>query len=207
MVGQHRNEQVRADTGVRAMPDWAQAELRLQLPEGVFKVSQSPVRAENLFCIPIGVAGSEHTGPGSSIRQIGLVLPLEANRRCSIIGSLNPDPILAGDATTAISKPQLWLRMTRRCPLPVTVFMREWRASCPRGAFRRSVFCRTYYHGRRAAHSQRYRPQNRRNPQRSLPDDGEGECTGNLRDAQHDQLEPRCDRRVRGRTNQRTWPN
>ena len=49
MVGQHRNEQVRADTGVRAMPDWAQAELRLQLPEGVFKVSQSPVRAENLF--------------------------------------------------------------------------------------------------------------------------------------------------------------
>ena len=50
MVGQHRNEQVRADTGVRAMPDWAQAELRLQLPEGVFKVSQSPVRAENLFC-------------------------------------------------------------------------------------------------------------------------------------------------------------
>ena len=61
MVGQHRNEQVRADTGVRAMPDWAQAELRLQLPEGVFKVSQSPVRAENLFCIPIGVAGSDHT--------------------------------------------------------------------------------------------------------------------------------------------------
>ena len=59
MVGQHRNEQVRTDTGVRAMPDWAQAELRLQLPEGVFKVSQSPVRAENLFCIPIGVAGSE----------------------------------------------------------------------------------------------------------------------------------------------------
>ena len=55
MVGQHRNEQVRADTGVRAMPDWAQAEFRLQLPEGVFKVSQSPVRAENLFCIPIGV--------------------------------------------------------------------------------------------------------------------------------------------------------
>ena len=40
MVGQHRNEQVCADTGVRAMPDWAQAELRLQLPEGVFKVSQ-----------------------------------------------------------------------------------------------------------------------------------------------------------------------
>ena len=59
MVGQHRNEQVRADTGVRAMPDWAQAELGLQLPEGVFKVSQSPVRAENLFRIPIGVAGSE----------------------------------------------------------------------------------------------------------------------------------------------------
>ena len=73
MVGQHRNEQVRADTGVRAMPDWAQAEFRLQLPEGVFKVSQSPVRAKNLFCVPIGVAGSEHTGPGSSIRQIGAV--------------------------------------------------------------------------------------------------------------------------------------
>ena len=33
MVGQHRYEQVRADTGVRAMPDWAQAELRLQLSE------------------------------------------------------------------------------------------------------------------------------------------------------------------------------
>ena len=59
MVGQHRNEQVRADTGVRAMPDWAQAEFRLKLPEGVFKVSQSPVRAENLFCIPIGVRGSK----------------------------------------------------------------------------------------------------------------------------------------------------
>ena len=108
MVGQHRNEQVRTDTGVRAMPDWAQAELGLQLPEGVFKVSQSPVRAENLFCIPIGVAGSEHTGPGSSIRQLGLVLPLEANRRGSITGSLNPDLILAGDArVTFFQSPDL----------------------------------------------------------------------------------------------------
>ena len=44
MVGQHRNEQVRADTGVRAMLDWAQAELsapgklakcsRLKVPTG-----------------------------------------------------------------------------------------------------------------------------------------------------------------------------
>ena len=90
------------------MPDWAQAELRLQLPEGVFKVSQSPVRAENLFYIPIGVAGSEHTGPGSSIRQLGLVLPLEANRRGSITGSLNPDPILADDArVTFFQSPDL----------------------------------------------------------------------------------------------------
>ena len=86
------------------MPDWTQAELRLQLPEGVFKVSQSPVRAENLFCIPIGVAGSEHTGPGSSIRQLGLVLPLEANRRGSITGSLNPDLILAGDARVRLHR-------------------------------------------------------------------------------------------------------
>ena len=69
------------------------------------------------------------------------------------------------------------------------------------------ITVRTCYHGRRAAHSRRYRPQHRRNPQRSLPDDGEGECTGNLRNAQHDRLEPRCDRGVRGRTNQRTWTN
>ena len=106
MVGQHRNEQMRADTGVRAMPDWAQAELRLQLPEGVFKVSQSPVRAENLFCIPIGVAGSEHTGPGSSIRQIGLVLTLEANRRGSITGSLNPDLIPSKSGTAQVQRVQ-----------------------------------------------------------------------------------------------------
>ena len=96
MVGQHRNEQVCADSGVRAMPDWAQTELRLQLPEGIFKVGQSPVSAENLFYIPIGVAGSEHTGPGSRICQFDLVLPLETNRRGGIIGSLNLDLILAG---------------------------------------------------------------------------------------------------------------
>ena len=41
MVGQHRNEQVRTDTDVRAMPDWAQDALGLQRPPGIFKVSQS----------------------------------------------------------------------------------------------------------------------------------------------------------------------
>ena len=33
MVGQHRDEQVRADTGVGAMPDRAQAEFGLQFVE------------------------------------------------------------------------------------------------------------------------------------------------------------------------------
>ena len=88
MLGQHRDEQVHADTGVRAMPDWAQAEFGLQLAEGTFKVGQSPVSAENLFCFPVGVACSEHTGPGSRIRHHGFVLPLEANRRGSITGLL-----------------------------------------------------------------------------------------------------------------------
>ena len=65
MVGQHRDEQVCADTGVGAMPDRAQAEFGLQLPEGIFNVGQSPVSAENLICFPVGVSCSEHTGPGS----------------------------------------------------------------------------------------------------------------------------------------------
>ena len=98
MVGQHPDEQMRTDTGVGVMPDLAHAEFGLQLPEGIFKVGQSPVSAENLFRFPVGVACSEHTGPGSRIRQLGLVLPLEANRCGSITGSLNGDLILAGDA-------------------------------------------------------------------------------------------------------------
>ena len=98
MVGQHRDEQVRADTGVGVIPDRAQAEFGLQLPEGIFKVAQSPVSAENLFRFPVGVACSEHTGPGSRIRHVGFVLPLEANRSGSITDSLIVDLILAGYA-------------------------------------------------------------------------------------------------------------
>ena len=97
MVGQHRDEQVCADSGVGVMPDRAHAEFGLQLPEGIFKVGQSPVIAENFFRFPVGVACSEHTGPGSRIRHVSFVLPLEANRRGSIIGSLNLDLILAGE--------------------------------------------------------------------------------------------------------------
>ena len=102
MVGQHRDKQVRADPGVGAMPDRAQTEFGVQLPEGIFKVGQSPVSAENLFCFPTGVACSEHTGPGSRIRHLGFVLPLEADRRGSIIGSHNVDLIPTGYAVVTL---------------------------------------------------------------------------------------------------------
>ena len=54
------------------------AELGLQLPEGVFKavVSIASTCGES-FLHPNRCGLS---GPGSSIRQLGLVLPLEANR-------------------------------------------------------------------------------------------------------------------------------
>ena len=108
MVGQHRDEQVRTDSGVSVMPDRAHAEFGLQLPEGIFKVGQSPVSAENLSRFPVGVACSEHTGPGSRIRHVSFVLPLEANRRGSIIGSLDGDLILAGyAAVTFFQSPDL----------------------------------------------------------------------------------------------------
>ena len=108
MVGQHRDEQVRTDPGVGVMPDRAHAEFGLQLPEGIFKVGQSPVNAENLFRFPVGVACSEHTGPGSRTRHVSFVLPLEANRRGSITGSLDVDPILAGyAAVTFFQSPDL----------------------------------------------------------------------------------------------------
>ena len=48
---------------------------------------------------------------------------------------------------------------------PATLHTLRRRTNCPPGASRRSVYCRTGYHGRRAAHSQRGRPQHRRNPQ------------------------------------------
>ena len=108
MVGQHRDEQVHADSGVGVMPDRAHAEFGLQLPESIFMVGQLPVSAENLFRFPVGVACSEHTGPGSRIRHVGFVLRLEGNRRGSITGSLNGDLILAGDAAvTFFQSPDL----------------------------------------------------------------------------------------------------
>ena len=98
MVGQQRDEQVCADSGVGAMPDRAHAEFGLQLPEAIFKAGQSPVSAESLFRFPVDSLPLQLLHRGHSISHRCYV-----HRSC-ITG--RPHTLMSPPTTTQVERTQ-----------------------------------------------------------------------------------------------------